>query len=420
MGKRYYLLLSAYLTSSMGNWVYRVTLPLLVLHQTGSALSTSLVYVVEYLPFLLFSLPGGVWADRWNRRRILIGGDLGAGLIASVLAVLVLSDVRQLWPILLVALLLGCVEPVYHPAFQSFLPDITSKDNLGQANGWMQSGDNMMGMIGPVIAGVAISLFGYNATITFNALSYFVSAAAIALIGKVESPGGAAPVKSSFRADIGEAARYIFRKNKLLLAGSLLFTGTNFATWIVQANFVYYLTSYRHLGPTALGLLLASQGAGAVIGAMLAGRLNKRYAAGRIIITTTAVAGCATLAMIPLRYPALIGIAWALLFGCASINMVSWFTLRHKIVPANLLGRVVATTRMLAFTSIPLAALIGGVMESNLHNVYLIFALSGVVRLLLAAAAWLTPLRADPFATPAAPETAGSAAEKLPAIEPTS
>jgi MFS family permease len=392
MGKRYYLLLSAYLTSSMGNWVYRVTLPLLVLHQTGSALSTSLVYVVEYLPFLLFSLPGGVWADRWNRRRILIGGDLGAGLIASVLAVLVLSDVRQLWPILLVALLLGCVEPVYHPAFQSFLPDITSKDNLGQANGWMQSGDNMMGMIGPVIAGVAISLFGYNATITFNALSYFVSAAAIALIGKVESPGGA----------------------------SLLFTGTNFATWIVQANFVYYLTSYRHLGPTALGLLLASQGAGAVIGAMLAGRLNKRYAAGRIIITTTAVAGCATLAMIPLRYPALIGIAWALLFGCASINMVSWFTLRHKIVPANLLGRVVATTRMLAFTSIPLAALIGGVMESNLHNVYLIFALSGVVRLLLAAAAWLTPLRADPFATPAAPETAGSAAEKLPAIEPTS
>lgn len=393
MGKRYYLLLGAYVTSSMGNWVYRITLPLLVLHQTGSALSTSLVYVVEYLPFLLFSLPGGVWADRWNRRRILIGGDLSAALIASVLSVLVISDVTQLWPLLLTAFLLGCVEPVYHPAFQSFLPDITSKEQLAQANGWLQSGDNIMGLLGPVIAGAAIGLFGYNSTLTFNAISYFVSATAILLIGKVEAPGRVQPGKTSFVKDIGEAGRYIFRKNKLLLAGSLLFTGTNFATWIVQANFVYYLTSYRHLSPTAVGALVASQGAGAVIGATLASRLNKTFAAGRIIITTTAVAGAATLALIPLHHPAMIGVAWGILFGCASVNMVSWFTLRHTIVPPQLLGRVVATTRMLAFTSIPLAALIGGIMESTLHDVYLIFALSGVLRLLLAGVGWFTPMR---------------------------
>ncbi|MGK5544094.1 MFS transporter [Streptomyces sp. URMC 127] len=393
MGKRYYLLLCAYLTSSLGNWVYRITLPLLVLHQTGSALSTSLVYVVEYVPFLLFSLPGGVWADRWNRRRILISGDLSAAAIAAALAVLVISGVDRLWPILVLALLLGCVEPVYHPAFQSFLPDITAKENLARANGWLQSGDNIMGMLGPVVAGGAIALFGYEATVTFNAVSFFVSAGAILLMGDVASPRPANAAKTSFRKDIGEAGRYIFKKNRLLLAGSLLFTGTNFATWIIQANFVFYLTSYRHFSPSVLGAVVASQGVGAVLGAAVAGRLNKRFPAGGIIIATTAVAGCATLALLPLRHPVLIGAAWGLLFACASVNMVSWFTLRQKIVPARLLGRVVATTRMLAFASIPLAALVGGAIENSLHDIYVIIVVSGVVRLCLAGFAWFSPMR---------------------------
>lgn len=413
MGKRYYLLLSAYLTSSMGNWVYRITLPLLVLHQTGSALSTSLVYVVEYVPFLIFSLPGGVWADRWNRRRILITGDLTAAAIATGLATLVIVGTSQLWPILLAALLLGCVEPVYHPAFQSFIPDVTPKDQLAQANGWMQSGDNIMGMLGPVLAGGAITLFGYEATIAVNALSFFVSAGAIVLIGKVEAPRAvrdADAAKPSFVKEIAEAGRYIFRKNRLLLTGSLLFTGTNFATWIVQANFVFYLTSYRHFSPTVLGALIASQGAGAVVGATVAGRLNRKFPPGRIILTTTAVAGCATLVLIPLRAPLLIGMAWGLLYACASINMVSWFTLRQRIVPSALLGRVVATTRMLAFASIPLAAFVGGAIENTFHDLYLIMAASGIVRLCIAGFAWFSPMRGATSAPPAPESTRERAA----------
>ncbi|THA70127.1 MFS transporter [Streptomyces sp. A0958] len=395
MGKRYYLLLSAYLTSSIGNWVYRITLPLLVLHQTGSALSTSLVYVVEYVPFLLLSLPGGVWADRWNRRSILIGGDLAAALLASALAVLVIAGTTHLWPILLAAFLLGCVDPVYHPAFQSLLPDIVAKEKLGKANGWLQSGDNLMVMLGPAVAGGAIALFGYGTTVTFNACTFFVSAGAILLIGKVGSPGQDRTVRSSILKDIGEAGKYIVKKNKALLAGSLIFTGTNFATWIVQANFVFYLTTYRHLNSTVLGVVIGCQGVGALVGAALAGRLNERFDSGRIIIVTTAIAGCTTLILIPLRDPVLIGLDWALLFSCASINVVTWFTMRQKIVPGNLLGRVVASTRMLAFASIPLAALLGGVLESNFHNIYLIMVVSGVVRLGIAALAWFSPLRGD-------------------------
>ncbi len=394
MGSRYYILLTAYLTSSLGNWVYRLALPLLVLHLTGSALSTGALYAIEYIPFLLLSLPGGVFADRWDRRRLLVAGDLTAGAIALGLAVLVTLGVHTLWPIYLAAFLLACVEPVYHPAFQSFLPQIVPADRLGQANGWMQSGDNIMGMLGPVVAGGLVALFGFQTTVYVNAGSFLVSAAAILLI-RVTAPKVARPARreASFGGEIREAVSYIFRRNKILMAGSLMFTGTNFAIWLIQANFIYYLSHYRHLTPGVIGAVLAAQGVGAVLGAAVAGRLLRRFQPGRILIGTTAVAGVVTLLLVWLRSPLGIAVVWGTVYALGSINPVAWFTLRQKVVPSELLGRVVATTRMLAYASIPVSALVAGVLENSFHDIYLLIAVGGLLRLAIAGLAYLSPLR---------------------------
>jgi MFS family permease len=394
MGSRYYILLTAYLTSSLGNWVYRLALPLLVLHLTGSALSTGALYAIEYVPFLLLSLPGGVFADRWDRRRLLVAGDSTAGAIAACLGVLVALQVHTLWPIYLAAFLLACVEPVYHPAFQSFLPDIVPSDRLGQANAWMQSGDNIMSMLGPVVAGGLVALFSYQTTVFVNAGSFFVSAAAILLIPAATSaalrPAGR---KTSFTREVREAVSYIFRRNKVLMSGSLMFTGTNFAIWLIQANFIYYLTSYRKLSPGVIGAVLAAQGVGAVLGAAAAGRLIRKVPPGRVLISTTAVAGAVTLLLVPLRSPVAIAIVWGLVYALGSMNPVAWFTLRQKVVPTELLGRVVATTRMLAFASIPVSALVAGAVESSFHDIYVLIAIGALLRLLIAGVAYLSPLR---------------------------
>ena len=401
MGSRYYILLTAYLSSSLGNWVYRLALPLLVLDLTGSALSTGALYAIEYVPFLLLSIPGGVFADRWDRRRLLAAGDLTAGLIAFVLGALVATGGRSLWPIYIAAFLLACVEPVYHPAFQSFLPELVPTERLGQANAWMQSGDNVMGMLGPAIAGGLVALFGFQTTVFVNAGSFVVSAASILLIrrAKTESsafdPGAPVPepVKSSFMGEAREAVGYIFKRNRVLLAGSLMFTGTNFAIWLIQANFIFYLTSYRQLSADVVGVVMAAQGVGAILGAAVAGWLMRRLAPGRILIGTTAVAGLVTLLLIPIRDPLGIAIVWGALYALGSINPVAWFTLRQEVVPNELLGRVVATTRMLAFASIPVSALVGGSLESAVHDIYLLIAVGGLLRLLIAGLAFLSPLR---------------------------
>lgn len=399
----YRLLIFAYTTSSLGNWVYQLTLPLFVLKLTGSALATGAVYAVEYSPFLLFSLPGGVLADRLPRRTLVVVGDGVSGLLATGLAVLVTLHIHQVWPIFVVAFLLSSIDPIYHPAFQSFVPDVTPSHKLSQANSWMQTGDNAMGLVGPVIAGAAISLFGYETTIYLNAVTFFVSAAAILLL---KLPAAAERVKQTARRlagvrdDVRETMIHIFKVDRILMAGSLLFTSTNFAGWLIQANLIFYLTHYQHLSPSLIGVVYSAQGGGAVIGAAIAPHVLKRLASGQTLVLSTAAGGLLTLLLAVFRDVIGTAIVWGLVAGLGSISMVAWYTLRQRIVPRPLLGRVVAVTRMLAFASIPIAAIVAGVLENELHKVYAVILVAGLLRLGTALLAWRSPLRRRPVAIP--------------------
>jgi MFS family permease len=391
----YRLIVFAYITSSLGNWVYQLTLPLLVLKLTGSALTTGAIYAVEFLPFLLLSLPGGVLADRINRRLLLVTGDSISALLSALLAIIVTFATHTVWPIFVVAFLLSCVDPIYHPAFQSFIPDVAPRERLTQANAWMQTGDNAMGLLGPVIAGAAIGLFGYETTIYLDAVTFAISALAILFIRYQPNRTARADERRRMAgvvADIREAGHYIFRRNRILLAGALTFTGTNFAIWLVQANFVFYLTTYRHLSPSVIGLVFGAQGVGSVLGSSLAPRILRRIPQGRTIILSTAAAGLATMSLIVFRQVAEITVVWGLLATFGAINVVSFFSLRQQIVPAHILGRVVATTRMLAFVTIPIGAIVAGVLQTSIKNIYLIFGLGGALRLGVAILASRSPL----------------------------
>lgn len=392
----YRLLIFAYTTSSLGNWLYRLTLPLLILHLTGSALTTGAIYAVQYLPFLLLSLLGGVLADRLNRRVLLVAGDSISAVLTLILAVIITASQNTVWLIFVVAFLLSCVDPIYHPAFQSFIPDVTPREKLAQSNSWMQAGDNTMGLLGPVIAGTSISLFGYQVTVYADTVTFAVSAVAIMLVRhrsakRDRGTGGGSRFAGAVN-DIREAAEYIFNHNRILLAGALTFTGTNFAIWLVQANFVFYLTTYRHLDASVIGLVFGAQGVGSVLGSSLAPRIIRRMPPGRVIILSTAAAGILTASFIVFRSVPAIMLLWGALGGLSAINIVSWFSLRQQIVPAYILGRVVATTRMLGFISIPVGAIVAGVLQTTLKNIYLIIGIAALLRIGMAVIASRSPL----------------------------
>ncbi len=390
-------MLSAYVVSNAGTWVYRLTLPLLVLHLTGSALQTAALYALEYGPFLLLSLPGGVFADWFDRKRLLVVGDMAAALIALALAVLVSTGTSALPAIYVVAFLLACVEPVYHPAFQGLLPDITPHKALDRANSLMQSSDNILSLVGPVIAGGLIALVGYQPAVYLDAASFATSALIISVIRIQTSTPVTQPVadptarRTAFLADLRVGLRYT-SQNRALLAGSLLFTGTNFGIWLIQANLVYYLTTYLHLASTVVGMVFAAQGIGALLGALAAPPVIRMLGHGRTIVLSTIVAGACTSLLVVFRDPIGVSAVSAVLFTLGSMNVVAWFTLRQRIVRRDMLGRVVAATRMLAYSSIPIAALVAGGLEQALHNMYIVILIGAGLRLAVGVAGSLTEL----------------------------
>ncbi|MGW5055633.1 MFS transporter [Actinokineospora sp. NPDC004072] len=382
LGSRFHLLWAAYVISNTGTWIYRLTLPLLVLDLTGSALQTAALYALEYGPFLLLSLPGGVLADRFDRKRLLVVGDLVAGAFALALAVMVSVGAAHIALIYVVALLLSSVEPIYHPAFQGWLPDVVDRANLDRANALLQSSDNVVSLAGPVIAGGLVAFVGFELAIYIDAASFVVSALIILLIrAKSAQAPAAAPVRMV--SGIRESLRYIVRENPPLLAGSLLFTGTNFAIWLIQANLVYYLTTYLHLSSTVVGVVFAAQGAGALLGSLIAPRVIRALGNGRTIALSTVAAGLTTALLAVFRDPVGICVVSALVFTLGSMNVVAWFTLRQRIVRRDMLGRVVATTRMIAFSSIPLASIVAGGLESALQNMFLIIVIGAALRALV-------------------------------------
>ncbi|MFB7663200.1 MFS transporter [Kitasatospora sp. NPDC056138] len=402
LGARYELLLFAFVVSGLGNWIYRLALPLMVFRLTGSALNTAVVSALEYAPLLVLSLPGGVFADRFERRRILVAGDLTATVLAGLLAVIVTAGTSSVWQVYLVAFLLACVEPLYYPAFQGLVPDLVGDRDLERANAWMQMGDNVMSLAGPAVAGLLIAALGYQGAVWADAGTFAVSALAILAI-KASSRPPADPEQRGLLREVREALAHITRENRALLSGAVLFALANLGTWMVQANLVYYLSDYHGMSPTLIGVVFAAQGAGAVLGAAVCPWLGRRFAPGRVIITGTVLAGAGIVALIPLRDVVGISVLWALIYGIGIVNMVSWFVLRQRTVPARMLGRVVATTRMVAFVSIPVASILGGLLEQRLHDMYLIIGVAGVLRLLVGLGALLTPLnsrvgRRDPAA----------------------
>lgn len=390
MGRRYWLLLSAFLASSFGTWVYRLALPLLVYDLTGSALGTGLVYVMEYLPYLALGVFGGVLADRVDRRRVLVLGDLVSGVITTVLAVMISVGETRLWPVYGVAFLLSCADPLYQPAFRSILPSLVPVDRLPQANARIHMGEHAVNMAGPVAGGALVVSFGYEVAIYADAGTFLVSALLIWLIRTAPAVVAAG---RSVRADLHEGLRFLLRGDRIVLTTALTSLACNFGVWLLLAGMVYYLSSYHGFTPEQIGVVYAFQGAGAVLGAVLGSRLIRRFPPGPVICWAVCAGGLAMLLMIPARGPVPIGLAWLGQFAAAGTSIVATATVRQLLVPNELLGRVLGTARMIAFLSIPLASLATGVFESFARNAYALMAFAGVSWLAIAAAVAWSPLR---------------------------
>lgn len=415
------LLLFAFTVSTAGDWLYRLALPLLVLKITGSAVGAAMAYALEYLPYLFFSLVGGVAADRVNRLRLLIGTDVASAATVAVLAGLLAGGMDDVWLVFLVAFALSSLRPVYHPAFQSLLPTLVPTAGLAGANSRIQAIDSFFVFAGPVLGVGAVTALGTTNALWLDAGSFVLSALALGQIrasanrAKAGTTAGTAtgepaartaaaagepaartaPVRRRVRDDIAEALRYL-RRDRITLTGSLVMTVSAAGIMMVEANLIFYVVDLLALPVAAVGIVLAANGLGSVLGALAAPRLLRSFRPGRLIATALFGTGVFTAILSFTPHVAGMAVLWGCVGVCVTVVVVAWFTLRQRIVPERLLGRVVATSRALAFAATPVGALLGAWLLTR-SGVGLTVGTSAAIQVAAGLAAFATALGAAAF-----------------------
>jgi MFS family permease len=256
--------------SNTGTWMQRVAQDWLVLNLThGSGVALGITTGLQFLPLLLFGLWGGVIADRYDKRRVLMVTQASMGSLAVLLGALVLGGVVQVWHVYVLAFALGLATVVDNPTRQTFVVEMVGRADLPNAIALNSAIFNSARILGPAVAGVAIALLGTGPVFLVNAASYAAVLTGLALMRESELLRGepVARAKGQLRAGL----RYVRRRRELVmvlvLVGFVAAFGMNFQlTTALMARGVF------HTGASAFGLASTMLAVGALTGSLLAAR----------------------------------------------------------------------------------------------------------------------------------------------------
>lgn len=396
--------------SLFGTQVSLVAIPVIavfLLH--AKPFEVALLGTLEFLPFLLFALPAGVWVDRLPRRLILVTGDLGRALSLVSIPIAHQLGVLSIWQLYAVGFVNGCLTVFFDVADQSFLPAILDSDDLVEGNSKLQVSSSAAQILGQPLAGGVVGLLTAPLAVLLDALSFLVSGGLISTIRKREparrstskvatarqaegssaamsadasqAASSSAPLSAplaantsnaddppapvaSMRREIGEGLRYVLGHRYLRYIAactglSNLFSNMAFAIFPIYAYRVLVLT------PPEVGLIGGLGSLGFLFGALVTGRISRRFGVGRSIVGSAILSGPGIL----LAAAAQPGTALAILVASgfitgfsAVVYNINQVTLRQAITPERMQGRMNATMRFIVWGTIPIGSIVGGVL----------------------------------------------------------
>jgi MFS family permease len=357
--------------SQFGDEITLLAIPLLAINVLGAgALEMGILGVVRFLPWIFFTLPAGVWVDRMRRRPILIGADVARGALLATIPIAFVFDALTLVHVYLVAFVAGTLEVFFDVAYQSYLPSVVERDELVEGNSKLELSRAGSQVIGPTVAGFLIEAIRAPFAIAFDAISYLGAALFIGLIRREEvgpephdpASGTRPSMWQEARAGIGYVATNPYLRSIAACTGTANLFGN-----ISGAILVLYLAGDDGLGlsPLTLGIIFALGNLGVILGALTGGRVAKAIGIGPTIVGSAALAGFAAYA-VPLAPPE--DPFWVLVIGGVVLGFgvvvynVNQVGLRQAITPNRMLGRMNATMRLIVWGTIPIGALIGGIL----------------------------------------------------------
>ena len=356
--------------SQAGTQVTVIALPLLLIKVLDAGpFEVGLLTTCEFLAFLVVGLPAGVWVDRMRRRNVLLVADLVRGLLYGSLPLAWALDVLTLAQVYAVALVAGVCTVFFDVAYQSYLPHLVGRDNLVEGNAKLQGTQSVAQVAGPTLGGVLVQVLTAPYAILVDAASYLWSAAWVGSIRSREPRPERAPDRHLGR-EMKEGLAFVLG-NRLLRAITACTGTANLFNNVGMTVFVVLLASASGLNLSAgtIGLLFSASAVGGVLGAVVARRFAGWVGQGPALWISIAVGVPAILPMPFVQRGWLLWLVAAglVVFGATIVVYnITQVSFRQLLCPERLLGRMNATIRFAVWGTIPIGALLGGILGATI------------------------------------------------------
>lgn len=359
--------------SQFGAQITELAIPVLaVLALNATEWEVGVLNAAQVAAFLIVGLPAGAWIDRMRKRHVMIVADAVRAAALATLPILALLGILQIWHMIAVALIMGVATVFFDVSNQSIVPSLVRTHQIAEANGKLQSTEQLAGLAGPAVGGWLLGVLAAPLAIMITVGTYLASFVALLFTRDHETLRAPEDHKPLLH-EIGEGLRWVF--GNPLLRRIVLTTGTSnfFSTMTFTLLPIFTL---RELGftPQMLGVVFSLSAVGGLLGAIATPRIVARIGEARAI----PVSGIA-FSIVPLFLPA-VSLVPALAFPLLIVQFflfsftvllynITQVTFRQRITPPRLLGRMNASVRFVVWGVMPISALLAGALGTWIGTV---------------------------------------------------
>lgn len=358
--------------SGLGTQVTFVALPMAAVLTLGAGVSQlGLLRFAEYLPYLAFTLPFGILADRFPRRTLMSVSYAARGALVGVVPVLAALGLLRLWNLVVVAFAVGLGAALFEVCWLSYVPGLVRPDRLVDANGKMAASHSGAEAVGPGLGGLLVQVLTAPYALALDSASYLLALLSLGAVRRREPPrvrSAASP--RQVVTELAEGIRFAFGQPVIRATAFSAAVG-NFFALVTETIFLVYAVRNLNLGAGLLGLVLTSTGFGGLLGAALANTVIRRAPVGVLYVAARLVGGIACL-LLPLasgpKAVVVAACAASFFFNQAALAVANVLSssLRQALSEDRIRGRMNASVRTLVFGALPLGSIAAGGLGSTL------------------------------------------------------
>jgi MFS family permease len=359
------LLLVGQTTSQFGTQVSSVALPLLaIIALSATPFEVGLINAASTLAFAVVGLPAGAWLDRCRRRPVLIASDAVRAVLLATIPLAAILGWLSVVQLVIVSLLVGLARVFFDIGYRSYLPSVIGKDRVLAGNSSLELLRASSQVVGPGLGGLLMTLISAATVLIVQASTFAISALTLLAI-RVREPAVVTDAsRPRLRTQIAEGMRFVWR-DRFLQATASASAVSNFSFAVASAVSFLFLSRTLELSPAAIGLIIASGSGTVMVGAALTTKMARVVGSARLIWLCLAVTAPLTIAG-ALAQPGWLVVLIVLGIAAGELGQITYaitsVSLRQRICPDRMLGRVNATMTVLIMGLFPLGAVVGGTL----------------------------------------------------------